>query len=75
MSDKFEMLGDTRQILNESGVDMAHIIEITPETERRVMATRRMSDREKLARLQLDLERARNQIAELQTFIAGKSSQ
>ena len=41
---------------------MSKIIEITPALERRVLETRRMSDREKIARLELDLEWANKKL-------------
>ncbi len=34
----------------------SHVIEITPEIERRVQAERRMSNLERIARLELDVE-------------------
>ena len=59
----------TRQTLNELGIDTSHIIEISPDTDRRVTATRRMSDRDKLARLELDLEWATARILALETLL------
>ena len=62
-------MSDTRQTLTESGIDTSHIIEISPDTDRRVTATRRMSDRDKLARLELDLEWATARILALETLL------